>query len=332
MAIAFEDFSVGQVIEGEPVTVSRADIVAFAREFDAQPFHLDEEAARATFVGRLIGSGWHTASVGMRLLQRDVFRGASSMGSPGIARLRWLRPMLPDEAIRISVTVESVKPSVSKPDRGFVGFSMRMLDSRGDTVLTQDFSVMFARDGAAPLPPRAVALNEGANPPPEPDDAVPVRFLRDAPLGPVRDLGPHLFTADAITAFARAYDPQMFHLDAEAARRSHFGGICASGWHTAAIWMKRLHATFARDAALTAETGPVPQLGPSSGFKDMRWLRPVYAGDTIRYSCSLIDKRASASRPGWGLATHRNAAENQRGEPVFAFTGTVFWQWEPPRG
>lgn len=332
MTIAFEDFSVGQVIEGEPVTVSRAQMVAFARDYDPQPFHLDEEAARATFVGRLIGSGWHTASVGMRLLQRDVFRGSSSMGSPGIARLRWLRPMLPDEAIRIAVSVETVKASASKPDRGFVGFAMRVLDSRGDAVMTQDFSVMFPRRGADPLPPRGVALETDASPPPEPDDAVPVRFLREAELGAVRDLGPHLFTAGDIMAFARDYDPQLFHLDAEAARLSHFGGLCASGWHTAAVWMKRLHATFARDIALTAKDGPVPQLGPSPGFKDMRWLRPVHAGDTIRYSCELIDKRASASRPGWGLATHRNAAVNQRGEPVFGFTGTVFWQWEKPQG
>ena len=95
--IAFEDFTPGTVIEGGPVTVTEAEIVAFAREFDPQPFHLDPEAAKATFVGRLIGSGWQTAGFGMRLLQQHVFRGATSMGSPGIDELRWLRPVLPGD-------------------------------------------------------------------------------------------------------------------------------------------------------------------------------------------------------------------------------------------
>ena len=130
-------------------------------------------------------------------------------------------------------------------------------------------------------------------------------------------------------AFARSYDPQAFHLDPEAARHTHFGALCASGWHTAAAWMKRLHITRARDIAYTERSGPVPQLGPSPGFRNLRWLLPVYAGDTIRYACTLTDKRTTASRPGWGLATHRNTGVNQRGETVFAFTGTVFWQWAP---
>ena len=80
---------------------------------------------------------------------------------------------------------------------------------------------------------------------------------------------------------------------------------------------------------MTAASGPVPQLGPSPGFRDLRWFAPVYVGDTIRYACTLKEARATASRPGWGLATHHNTGHNQRGEKVFEFTGSVFWQWEP---
>ena len=117
-------------------------------------------------------------------------------------------------------------------------------------------------------------------------------------------------------------------LDAEAARLTHFGGLCASGWQTVSVWMRRHLATHARDAALTRAQGlPVPEIGPSPGFKDLRWLAPVYAGDTIRFATELTDKRESASRPGWGLASHQNTGVNQRGEKVFAFTGSVFWQW-----
>lgn len=325
--IAFEDFTPGAVIEGGPVTVSRDELVAFATEFDPQPFHLDEEAAKATFVGQLIGSGWQTASLGMRLVQAHVFRGTTSMGSPGIGQLRWLRPVLPDDTLHIVVKVEDCRASVTKTDCGFVRFAMTVLNGRDETVMAQAFTVMFARRGADPLPPRTVTPGD-PEPVVEGDDAEILLFLKDAEIGTTRDLGRHVFTPDAITAFARAYDPQAFHLDAEAAAKTHFGALCASGWHTAAAWMKRLHITRQRDIARTAALGPVPQLGPSPGFRDMRWLLPVYAGDTLRYTYALVDKRASASRPGWGVATHYNSAHNQRGDKVFEFTGSVFWQWE----
>ena len=326
--VCFEDFAKGQVIASPALTLTREAIVTFARDFDAQPFHTDEAAAQDTFVGSLIASGWHTAALGMRLLQASVFQGGSSMGSPGITELRWLKPVLPGDAIRLSVTVEDCRGSTSKPDRGFLRLAMMVLNQRDETVMSQAFTVMLPRRDAAPLPPRVVRLEEAA-PVAEPRDAEILPFLGRAETGTTRDLGPHVFTADAIMAFARAYDPQDFHLDPEAARRSHFGGLCASGWHTAAVWMKRMIATRTRDAALTAERGPVPQFGSSPGFRDLRWLAPVYAGDTLTYTTTLTDKRASASRPGWGLATMRNAARNQHGTEVFAFTGMVFWQWEP---
>jgi acyl dehydratase len=195
-------------------------------------------------------------------------------------------------------------------------------------VLTQRFTFMLARRGTDPLPPRPVAIGE-PGPVVEPDDAEILPFLRDAEVGAVRELGAYAFTAEAIVAFARAYDPQAFHLDPEAARRSHFGGLCASGWHTAAAYMNRMLTTRARDEAYTAARGPVPEAGPSPGFKNLRWLKPVYAGDTVRFSAKLTDKRASASRPGWGLAFARNTGVNQRGEPVFAFDSAVFHRWEP---
>ena len=326
--IVFEDFIPGAVIEGGPIIVTRDELVAFAKEFDPQPFHLDEAAAEATFVGQLIGSGWQSAGFGMRLLQKHVFRGATSMGSPGILQLRWLRPVLPGDALRIVVTVDSCRASNTKPDRGFVRFDLTLRNGRDETVMTQAFTVMFARRGATPLPPRVVNPVE-PEAPVEGTDAERLDFLADAPIGATRDLGRHLFTPEAIVAFAKTYDPQAFHLDRQAARQTHFGALCASGWHTAAAWMKRLHITRARDMALTAQSGPVPQLGPSPGFRDMRWLAPVYAGDTLRYGCTLTDKCQSASRPGWGLATHHNTAVNQHGTKVFEFTGSVFWQWEP---
>lgn len=326
--LTLDDLSPGQTYEAGPIRVTRDELVAFARDYDPQPFHLDEAAAANTFVGTLIGSGWQTAALGMRLLAEALIARSTSMGSPGITALRWVRPVLPEDSLSATIRVEEVRPSASKPDRGMARLAMTLENGRGETVMTQDFAVLFARAGAVPAP-RTVELATESGSVPEPEHAERLPFLGQAEIGTTRDLGAHRFEAEAIVAFARAYDPQVFHLDAEAARATHFGALCASGWQTAAVWMKRLNATFARDIAFTARSGPVPQLGPSPGFKDLQWLRPVYAGDTIRYASRLVDRRASASRPGWGIATHHNTAQNQRGEPVFAFTGSVFWQWEP---
>lgn len=325
----FEDFAAGTEFIGEPLTVTRDDIVGFAQRFDFQPFHLDAAAAEKTFVGRLIGSGWHTAALGMGLLQRGPFRGGSSLGAPGVQELRWLKPVLPGDALTLTFRVTGTRGSASRPGLGFVACTIDLANRGGEGVMHQAFTVMMAGRGTDPLPPRPVETGVPA-PVAEPDDAEILPFLREAEIGAVRDLGPYAFSAEDIVAFARAYDPQVFHIDGEAAKRTHFGGLCASGWHTAAAYMNRLLTTRARDHAYTAARGPAPESGPSPGFRNLRWLRPVYAGDTIRFSTRLTDRRASASRPGWGLAFARNEGVNQRGEPVFSFDSTVFHQWTPP--
>ena len=138
-------------------------------------------------------------------------------------------------------------------------------------------------------------------------------------------LGEHTFRPDDIVAFASQFDPQPFHLSEEAGRASHFGRLAASGWQTAAIWMRFL--VQARQAALEAARVAglePPRFGPSPGFRNLRWLRPVLAGDTVRFATTVVDKRVSSSRPGWGLSFSHNTGWNQRGEKVFAFDGSGF--------
>jgi acyl dehydratase len=153
------------------------------------------------------------------------------------------------------------------------------------------------------------------------------RYFEDLAVGEVTELGAHTFTAEEIKAFAGLYDPQPFHLDEAAAAASHFGALCASGWHTAAIWMRLMVRTM--QAQDDAPGAPAARLGPSPGFRDLKWLRPVYAGDTIRYASTLVDKRPSGSRPGWGLVTHRNTGTNQDGVLVFEFQATAFLERRP---
>lgn len=150
-------------------------------------------------------------------------------------------------------------------------------------------------------------------------------YFDEIQVGDRRVLGSHLFTHDEIVAFAQKYDPQSFHVDDEAAKRSPFGALVASGWHTAACWMKCLMAERARDdAARRARGERVPEFGPSPGFKNMRWLKPVYAGDTITYSTEVREKVPSRSKPDWGLLMAYNTGTNQHGDLVFDFESIVF--------
>jgi acyl dehydratase len=159
-----------------------------------------------------------------------------------------------------------------------------------------------------------------------------MKYFDDILLGDAFEVGSHRFTAEEIKAFALRFDPQPFHVDEEAAARSHFGGLCASGWHSTSMWMRLMVDYRQRFDDERRERGePVVQLGASPGFRDLKWLRPVYAGDTIRYRSEVVELRASKSRPGWGLMSLRNSGANQNGEPVLSFVSTVFIERRPDR-
>jgi len=150
-------------------------------------------------------------------------------------------------------------------------------------------------------------------------------FFEDIEIGQRRELGSFTFTADDIKRFARQFDPQRFHLFEEEGRNSLFGGLAASGWHVASVCMKMIVANgqrVAREQAARGET--VAVWGPSPGFRELRWLRPVLAGDTLSFASEVESKRASGSRPEWGIVEVRNHGINQRGEPAFSFLGIAF--------
>jgi acyl dehydratase len=141
-------------------------------------------------------------------------------------------------------------------------------------------------------------------------------------IGTTITLGSHTFTPQEIKAFASKYDPQVFHTDEEAAKKSVFGGLCASGWHTAATWMKYNLAS-AIDAAGWTGPGPAPEFGPSPGFRNLKWLKPVYAGETIRFTRTCLAHRPVASRPGWRLLTIRAEAFDSTGDKVIECENAV---------
>ena len=152
-----------------------------------------------------------------------------------------------------------------------------------------------------------------------------MRFFEDMAIGQRREVGSFTFTADGIKKFAAQFDPQAFHLDEEAGRKSLFGGLAASGWHVGSVCMKLLIADGQRQMREAAARGEeIAIWGPSPGFRELRWIGPVLAGDTISFSSVVESKRSSEKRPQWGILQARNSGANQRGEPVFSLLATAF--------
>ena len=148
-------------------------------------------------------------------------------------------------------------------------------------------------------------------------------------IGDTHVFGTNTFTTESIKRFAEKYDPQVFHVDEDAARQSNFGRLCASGWHTASAMMRLLVDYFDRAEARARAAGePYLVSGPSPGFDDLRWPHPVYAGDTVTYTARIVAKRPSRSRPGWGLLSMTTTGVNQDGRQVFAVTTHVFVETE----
>ena len=131
-----------------PRLVSWDEIVEFAAAFDPQPMHLDEAAARASMLGSLAASGWHSCCLLMRMISDGLLAQSHFVGAPGVDEVRWLRPLRPGESIRVRATVLETRASRSRPQLGFVKFLFELLDSTGAVLMTLTVSPMFARRDA----------------------------------------------------------------------------------------------------------------------------------------------------------------------------------------
>jgi len=141
----FEDFEPGRTIPVGSRTIGEGEIIAFAREFDPQPFHVNAEAAAKSHFGGIIASGWHTCSIMMRMMVDNFLSEAASMGSPGVDEIRWLKPVRAGDTLSVSTTVMDVRASESKPDRGVVHTMWEARNQHGETVATVKGMGMFMR-------------------------------------------------------------------------------------------------------------------------------------------------------------------------------------------
>ncbi len=149
--IFWEDFAVGSTRESHPsgkgYTFTEEAIVGFARQFDPQYFHLDAQAAKTSLFGGLCASGWHTASVTMRLMCDGWNLDTASLGSPGLDQLKWLQPVMVGDTIRVCLTVLATRPMASRPDVGLVHSNWSVLNQRDTEVLSMNGWAMMRKRG-----------------------------------------------------------------------------------------------------------------------------------------------------------------------------------------
>lgn len=327
-----EDFSIGQSMAFGSRPVSKDEIIAFARAYDPQPFHLDEAAAKSSMVGTLCASGFHSCALLMRILCDGILLRTASLGSPGVDAVKWMLPVKPGDVLSARLSCVDKRDLRSRPDVGVSRMLFEMLNQNGDVVMSWDSNQFMRRrkPGTPAQEPRRCV----------PDFPPMINFwdVMDAPqpsrisnyfddrhIGEMYNLGAHTFERDAMIAFARQFDPQPFHLEEAAGRRSLFGALAASGWYTAAIFVRHNVAWRQRlEADIRAAGGRVAQWGPSPGIKGIYWLKPVLAGDTISFRGRTTEKIELKSRPTRGLLITETQGRNQRGEIVFRIGSQLF--------
>jgi len=148
----WEDFPVGQVREFGAYHVTREAVLAFAREFDPQPFHLDDAAAEASLFERLAASGWHTCAMAMRMMCDGYLLESASLGSPGVEKLVWPAPVFPGDVLTMRSTVLESRPSASRPEIGLVRNRSEVLNQHGQVVLSMEGVGFFRKRDAGPPP------------------------------------------------------------------------------------------------------------------------------------------------------------------------------------
>jgi acyl dehydratase len=146
----FEDFKVGDVIESGRRTVTKDEIIAFAQQFDPQSFHIDEDKAAASKFGGLVASGWHTCALCMRLMVDSMLNDSNNLGSPGVEKIRFLKPLRPGATIHATARVVEAIPSKTRPDRGRLTFLFELYAQGEGLILDMLATAIFAKRPVAP--------------------------------------------------------------------------------------------------------------------------------------------------------------------------------------
>lgn len=284
MMMPFESFTPGDVVVCGRFQPSAQDLQAFA---DATGFGDQHDAAMR----------WLVMSLQLRAIVDELLNRSPGQGAPGLERVDWGALVRPDDTLTVRREILETRTSVKRPEIGLARFRFDTLNQQDELALSVSQWMMFRRN-AAPAPMTATSGDPPRYSAPfgehrlmrEPD---PWREWCRVEPGAVARLGSYRFEADDIIAFAKAFDPQPFHVDPEAAKHSLFGQLCASGLQTMVVW-----AALAQDSRWEVQP---------SNLRHLRWHRPVQAGETLHYRSVASALRPDADEPGltWITRTHQ---------------------------
>ena len=316
----WDDIQTGGQLDLGSVAVSQDDIVRFASEFDAQPFHTDEEAARTTLLGGLSASGWHTCTLIMRLLEETIARHSGVLETAGLEEIIWLRPVRPDDVL--TATVRWSRESACSCGSGarVREADIEVRNQRGEVAMQWQMNCLIAPNTE---PRRQISQDcpmrkgRAARVLRRPGDHA-IKYFEDVVPGDEIALGEYAFTIDKIAAFSARYA-------AESARDRNVhpcaadGAVTAPVWHVTAVWMHCIVRYYDQQAArLRRQAKPVPLLGPAVGVKHLRWHAPVVMGEAITFR-AWAERKIEISRGNWGLLVVGAVGENRRGDTVVSF-------------
>jgi acyl dehydratase len=273
----------------------------------------------------------------MRLVADGVLNRAASLGAPSVDEGRWMVPVRPGDVISCRYIVEEKRDLASRPEVGVSKVLVEMFNQKSEATANWRTNQFTRRRHPGPAPVSAGQKRERAPIPSVWDEhgaasqLRPDFFYEDRQIGELTDMGTHTFAKDEIIAFAREFDPQPFHLDESAAKASLFGALCASGWHTAAYCIRgNITSRLRGNDHARAQGARIAAYGPSPGFRNLAWYKPVYVGDTLEYRGRLTKKIDLKSRPDRGIVATDIQARNQKGEIVFAVTTQILAERREP--
>ncbi|MBL8883065.1 MAG: hypothetical protein JNL45_08430 [Hyphomicrobium sp.] len=299
-----------------PIRIAADQMVAFARRFDPQPFHVDEQAARGTLLGGLAASAWYTCTKLMGEIARFAIRHSVVLDLAGAEQIILLGPVRGNDRLTITLFLsdETLCTCGDPVRRGRVEAVNQMgevvMRLMLDCVLNPRASGLKAADVSCPLRQGRAARGARAARP----DAI--RYFEDVVIGSEIDLGHYTFGPEAVAEFNACTGNAAQHVDGS----TEIGSCDVPIWHLPAAWMQRMVRFYEEESKQREASGePIPRLGPATGFKQLRWHRPVAIGETITFRGWAERKLDIASQHRWGLLVVGAEGLNADGETVVSF-------------
>jgi acyl dehydratase len=319
-----EDLTVGRVQLFAVTTASEEEILAFRREYDPLPPPAED---------KVCASPLHVCAMMMRAFCDGFLNRIASLGAPGVDEVTWSLPVRPGDVLSLRHRILEKRDLASRPDVGLSKMVVELVNGRDEVAAGWITNQLVRRrhPAAARATSHRIARAPLVSLWDDPAPAAASSFDKDARLGAKTAFGRHAFAEAEIIAFARRFDPQPFHTDPASAKGSLFAGLCASGWHTAAVASRAAATARLFCNAAARERGlELPVLAPAAAWRDLRWPRPVYVGDVVEFRARLSEKTAHPVRRDVGRVGTEVQGRNQRGEIVLAFVAHSLWPRREP--